>query len=99
MRTGCGMVHSMATTKITITLPDRQLAEIRKRVAAQESASVTGYIQQAVKNSLEKSAAIRVLPGASLQAYGEQVWPAQRERVSRLLATRQRGCRSCEASR
>jgi Arc/MetJ-type ribon-helix-helix transcriptional regulator len=49
------MVVGMATTKITITLPDSQLAEIRKRVAAHESGTISGFIQQAVQKSLENA--------------------------------------------
>jgi Arc/MetJ-type ribon-helix-helix transcriptional regulator len=49
----------MATAKITITLPDRQLAEIRKRVAARNSPSVSGFIQEAVQRSLENAAEFR----------------------------------------
>lgn len=34
---------------ITITLPDKQIEEIRKRVAVHESASVSGVVQRAVQ--------------------------------------------------
>src|ERR1035438_499115 len=54
-----GMVDGMATAKITITLPDRQLEEIRKRVAARNSPSVSGFIQEAVQKSLENAAEFR----------------------------------------
>ena len=58
------MVNGMAaTTKITITLPDRQLEEIRKRVAAQHSPTVSGFIQQAVQKSLENAAEFRAIGG------------------------------------
>ena len=49
----------MATAKITITLLDCQLEEIRKRVVVQDSLSVSGFIQQAVQNSLDNSAEFR----------------------------------------
>ncbi|MBI4905276.1 MAG: ribbon-helix-helix protein, CopG family [Acidobacteria bacterium] len=35
--------------KVTITLPDSQLAEIRKLVDAHESTSVSGFVRQAVQ--------------------------------------------------
>jgi Arc/MetJ-type ribon-helix-helix transcriptional regulator len=54
-----GMVDGMATAKITITLPDRQLEEIRKRVAAQNSPSVSGFIQEAIQRSLDNAAEFR----------------------------------------
>lgn len=50
------MVLCMATSKITITLPDKQIEEIRKRVAAQESATISGFVQRAVQRSLENAA-------------------------------------------
>src|SRR6185437_9527745 len=44
----CSMVSSMATTKVTITLQDEQLEEIRALVNAGEAASVSGFVQHAV---------------------------------------------------
>jgi Arc/MetJ-type ribon-helix-helix transcriptional regulator len=52
------MVNGMATTKITITLPDPQIEEIRKRVAAQDSPSVSAFVQQAVQKSLENAGCV-----------------------------------------
>jgi Arc/MetJ-type ribon-helix-helix transcriptional regulator len=45
----------MAAVKITITLPEKQIEEIRKRVAVHESASVSGFIQRAVQRTLLNS--------------------------------------------
>ena len=53
------MVHNHGATKITITLPNHQLAEIRRRVAARQSASVSGFIHLAVQRSLENAALFR----------------------------------------
>jgi Arc/MetJ-type ribon-helix-helix transcriptional regulator len=64
------MVTGMVTTKVTITLPDRQLEQIRKRVAAHESASVSGFIQQAVQKSLENAAEFRAMVDEALEATG-----------------------------
>jgi Arc/MetJ-type ribon-helix-helix transcriptional regulator len=78
----------MATTKITITLPDRQLEEIRKRVAAQESASVSGFIQQAVQKSLENAAEFRAMVNEVLNQTGGPLTPKERTWARRVLAER-----------
>ena len=85
------MVFGMATAKITITLPDRQLEEIRKRVAAEESASVSGFIQQAVQKSLENAAEFRVLIDGALQATGGPLTAKERSWARKILSTRKRG--------
>ena len=88
------MVIGMATTtKITITLPDRQLEEIRKRVAAQESTSVSGFIQQAVQKSLDNAAEFRALVEEALQASGGPLTPKEREWARSMLSPRKRGAR------
>lgn len=45
------MANCMATVKITITLQDKQIEEIRKCVAVHESASVSGFVQRAVQRN------------------------------------------------
>jgi Arc/MetJ-type ribon-helix-helix transcriptional regulator len=42
------MALGMATTKITITLPDEQLDSIRELVAAGKAASVSAFVKHAV---------------------------------------------------
>jgi len=42
------MVFGMATTKITITLEDDQLHEIRALVAAGQAASISGFVKHAI---------------------------------------------------
>jgi Arc/MetJ-type ribon-helix-helix transcriptional regulator len=80
----------MATTKITITLPDLQLEEIRKRVAAQESASVSGFIQQAVQKSLENAAEFRAIVDQALKATGGPLTPKERAWARRMLSPQRR---------
>ncbi len=92
------MVHSMATTKITITLPDLQLAEIRKRVAARESASVSGFIQQAVQKSLENAAEFRAMVDEALKATGGPLTPKERAWARRMLTPRKRGAKPRKAA-
>ena len=79
------MVDSMATTKITITLPDRQLKEIRKRVAAQDSSSVSGFIQQAVQKSLENAAEFRAMLDEALKETGGPLKPKERAWARKML--------------
>ncbi len=88
----------MATRKITITLPDRQLEEIRKRVAAQQCPTISGFIQQAVQKSLENAAAFRAMVEEGLQATGGP--PKRRERAwaRKMLSARKRGAKRGRAA-
>ncbi|MGA8596941.1 MAG: ribbon-helix-helix domain-containing protein [Bryobacteraceae bacterium] len=70
----------MATTKITITLQDDQIEEIRALVAAGEATSVSGFVQHAVGVALHDAAGWReLLEGAMAQTGGpltkkERAW-------------------------
>lgn len=84
----CGMVSGMAATKLTITLSNRQLEEIRKRVAAQQSPSISGFIQQAVQKSLESAAAFRAMIDEGLNATGGPPKSRERAWARRMLSAR-----------
>ena len=88
----------MAATKITITLPDRQLAEIRKRVAAHESASVSGFVQQAVQKSLDNAAEFRAMVDEALHQTGGPLTPKERAWARRMLSPRKRGAKARKAA-
>jgi Arc/MetJ-type ribon-helix-helix transcriptional regulator len=92
------MVIGMATTKLTITLPDRQLEEIRRRVAAQESTSVSAFIQQAVRKSLENAAEFRAMIDEALKSTGGPLTPKERAWARRMLSSRRRGARPRKAA-
>ena len=92
------MVNGMATTKITITLPDRQLQEIRKRVAAEDSPSVSGFIQQAVRKSLENAAEFRAMVEEALKATGGPLKPREHAWAKRMLLARKRRTRQRKAA-
>ena len=47
------MVNGMATKKVTITLEDVQVEQIRALVAANQAASVSGFVQHAVGVALD----------------------------------------------
>jgi len=82
------MVDGMATIKITITLPDRQFEEIRKRVAAEESPSVSGFIQQAVQKSLENAAEFRAVVEEVLKETGGPLKSRERAWARKMLSAR-----------
>lgn len=88
----------MATTKITITLPDRQLQEIRKRVAARESPSISGFIQQAVQKSFENAAGFRAMVDEALRATGGPLKPKERAWAKRMLSRGKRKAKSTQAA-
>ncbi len=88
----------MATTKITITLPDRQIEEIRRRVPNRESASVSGFIQQAVRKSLETAAEFRAMVDEALNATGAPGTPKERAWARRMLAPRKRRAKPREVA-
>lgn len=81
-----GTVSGMATTKITITLPDPQLEEIRKRVAAYDSPSVSGFIQQAVQKSLENAAEFRAMVEEALEETGGPLKPKERAWARKMVS-------------
>ena len=82
------MVNCMATVKITITLPDNQLEEIRKRVGDKNSPSVSGFIQQAVQKSLENAAEFREMVEESLRKTGGPLKPKERAWARKMLSAR-----------
>jgi Arc/MetJ-type ribon-helix-helix transcriptional regulator len=92
------MVNGMATAKITITLPDPQLEEIRKRVAAQESPSVSGFIQQAVQKSLDNAVEFRAMVEQALNETGGPLKPKERAWARRMLSARKRKAKPKKAA-
>lgn len=92
------MVDGMATVKITITLPDHQLEEIKKRVTAQNSPSVSGFIQQAVQKSLDNAAEFRAIVDEALKKTGGPIKPKERAWARKMLAARRRGTKPRKAA-
>jgi Arc/MetJ-type ribon-helix-helix transcriptional regulator len=74
------MVFGMATTKITITLQNDQLAEIRALVAAGSAASVSSFVKHSVGVALFDAAGWREMLKDALRQTGgsltkkERVW-------------------------
>jgi Arc/MetJ-type ribon-helix-helix transcriptional regulator len=84
----------MATSKITITVPHGQLAEIKRRVAAREVASVSGFVQRAVQKSLENEAEFRAMIDEGLAATGGPLTASERAWARKMLAAGKRGARA-----
>jgi Arc/MetJ-type ribon-helix-helix transcriptional regulator len=86
-----GMVTGMAgTTKVTITIANRQFEEIRKRVATGESPSVSGFIQQAVQKSLDNAAEFRAMVATALDETGGPLSRKERAWARRMLSAPKR---------
>lgn len=83
----------MSTTKVTITLPERQLEEIRRRVAAQYSTSVSEFIREAVQKSLDNAAEFRTMIEDALNATGGPLTPNERAWSKKMLSARNAGPR------
>ena len=89
------MVFGMATTKITITLQDDQVEEIRALVTAGEATSVSAFVKHAVGVGLSDAAGWKEMLDDALQQTGgpltkkERVWadallsPERQKRSSR----------------
>jgi len=92
------MVDGMATTKVTITLPNRQIEEIRKRVAARDAPSVSGFIQQAVQKSLENAAEFRAMVAEALEETGGPLKPKERAWARKMLSARKRASKPRKAA-
>ena len=80
------MVVGMATSKITITLPDSQLDQIRERVAARKSASVSGFVQQAVRKSLDNDAEFEAMLDEALMRTGGPLTAKERAWARKILS-------------
>ena len=90
-----GMVFGMATTKITITLENRQIEEVRALVSAGAAASVSAFVQHAVGIALFDAAGWREMLEDALHQTGgtltkkERIWadgllsPRGQKKVSR----------------
>jgi len=76
----------MATTKITITLPDDQLEEIRALVAAERAANVSAFVQHAVGVALFDAAGWREMLKDALQQTGGALTKKERAWADALLS-------------
>jgi Arc/MetJ-type ribon-helix-helix transcriptional regulator len=75
----------MATKKVTITLPDEQLAQIQEAVANGQATSVSSFIQLAVLDILDPDAALRMMIDESLARTGGPITAEERAWADRIL--------------
>jgi hypothetical protein len=80
----------MATTKVTITLDDAQLAAVKELVAAGKAASVSGFVQHAVGVALNDAAGWQEMLSGALAETGGPLTARERRWADALLAPRSR---------
>lgn len=87
------MVFGMATRKVTITLEEARLAEIRKLVEAGHAPSVSGFVQHAVAIAIDDVAGWGALLAAALRESGGPLTDEERAWADQLLGApgRRRG--------
>jgi Arc/MetJ-type ribon-helix-helix transcriptional regulator len=76
----------MATTKITVTLPDEQIREIRALIAAGQAASVSAFVKHAVGIALFDAAGWREMLSDALQQTGGPITKTERAWADGILA-------------
>ena len=84
------MVFGMATSKITVTLHDDQVKEIRSLVAAGQAASVSGFVQHAVGVALSDAAGWKEMLEDALQQTGGPLTKKERAWADALLSPQER---------
>jgi Arc/MetJ-type ribon-helix-helix transcriptional regulator len=82
------MVFGMATTKITITLDDSQVEEIRALVAAGEATNTSAFVKHAVGVALSDAAGWREMLKDALRQTGGPLTKQEREWADSILAPR-----------
>jgi len=80
------MVFGMAIQKITITLPDHQVDEIRALVAAGSATSVSGFVKHAVGVALFDAAGWKEMLQDALQQTGGPLTKKERAWADALLS-------------
>jgi Arc/MetJ-type ribon-helix-helix transcriptional regulator len=76
----------MATTKVTVTLGDMQLREIRAIVAAGRSPNVSAFVQHAVAVALSDAAGWREILADALQQTGGPLTKKERTWADSMLS-------------
>jgi len=84
------MVVGMATQKITITLNDDQVKEIRAMVAAGQAANVSAFVQHAVGVALHDAAGWKEMLEDALQQTGGPLTKSERAWADALLSPQER---------
>jgi Arc/MetJ-type ribon-helix-helix transcriptional regulator len=79
------MVFGMATRKVTITLPDDQLAEIRRMVRRGRTKSISAFVTRAVQTAIQDAAGFREMLAEALRETGGPPTPEERAWVDSIL--------------
>lgn len=82
------MVFGMATRKITITLRDDQVEEVRALVAAGQAASVSAFVQHSVGVALSDAAGWKQMLEEALRQTGGPLNGKERAWADALLSPR-----------
>jgi Arc/MetJ-type ribon-helix-helix transcriptional regulator len=80
------MVNGMATSKITITLPDEQIKEIRKLVRSGQTPNVSAFVKHAVRLALRDASGWQEMLAEMLEQTGGPLTDEERTWVDSLLA-------------
>ena len=80
------MVIGMATQKITVTLDDDQVREIRALVAAGQAANISAFVQHAVGVALHDAAGWKEMLDEALQQTGGPLTKDERAWADALLS-------------
>ena len=84
------MVSGMATRKVTVTLEEAQLDQIRRLVDAGRASSVSGFVQHAVAVAIDDVAGWGALLAEALRETGGPLTDEERAWADDLLGTRTR---------
>jgi Arc/MetJ-type ribon-helix-helix transcriptional regulator len=90
LRFSHGMVFGMATVKITITLPDDQVEEIRALITTGRAASLSAFVKHAVGVALHDAAGWREMLEDALQQTGGPLSKKERAWADALLSSQPR---------
>jgi Arc/MetJ-type ribon-helix-helix transcriptional regulator len=84
------MVFGMATTKITVTLPEDQVREIQELVAAVEAGNVSAFVKHAVAVALSDAAGWKEMLQDALLETGGPLTQKERKWADAILSPQQR---------
>ena len=79
------MVSGMATVKITVTLPDNQIEEIRALIAAGKAENISAFVKHAVGVALRDAAGWREMLEDALRQTGGPLTDQERAWADGLL--------------
>ena len=79
------MVFGMATEKVTITLPEDQVDEIRAIVKAGQAPNISAFVKHAVKIALHDAAGWREMLNDALEQTGGPLTKKERDWADSIL--------------